>query len=114
MDVERARIDSGGTPVRKHATDLTKYLKANEDSLPDYEERYHNGDPISTGPVESAVNEIIAKRMCKSQQMSWNRWKVQRFLTVRCAVLNETLEDSFRQWFPGFRSAAAAESRAAT
>lgn len=62
--------------------------------------------------MESAVNEIIAKRMCKSQQMSWNRWKVQRFLTVRCAVLNETLEDSFRQWFPGFRPAEV-ESRAA-
>ena len=100
--------------VRKHATDLLKYLRANEDSLPNYEERYHNGDPISTGPVESAVNEIIAKRMCKSQQMSWNRWKVQPFLTVRCAVLNETLEDSFRKWFPGFRPAeAGAESRAA-
>ena len=98
--------------VRKHATDLLKYLRANEDSLPNYEERYHNGDPISTGPVESAVNEIIARRMCKSQQMSWNRWKVQPFLTVRCAVLNKTLEDSFREWFPGFRPAEAeAESR---
>jgi len=93
--------------VHKHATDLLNYLRANQDSLPNYEERYNNGEPISTGPVESAVNEIIAKRMCKSQQMSWNRWKVQPFLTVRCAVLNETLEDSFREWFPGFRPAEA-------
>ena len=53
------------------------------------------------------MNEIIAKRMCKSQPMSWNRWKVQPFLTVRGAVLNETLEDSFRAWFPGFRPAEA-------
>jgi hypothetical protein len=54
--------------------------------------------------VESAINEIIAKRMAKSQQMRWNRWTIQPFLAVRAAVLNDTLEDSFRHWFLGFRS----------
>ena len=53
--------------------------------------------------MESAINEIIAKRMAKSQQMRWNRWTVQPFLAVRVAVLNDTLADSFRDWFPGFR-----------
>ena len=33
--------------------------------------------------VESAVNEIIAKRMNKKQQMRWNRTTVQSFLDVR-------------------------------
>ena len=61
------------------------------------------GEPISTSGVESAVNEIIAKRMAKSQQMRWNRWTVQPFLAVRTAVLNDSLADSFRDWFPGFR-----------
>jgi hypothetical protein len=56
--------------------------------------------------VESAINEIIAKRMSKSQQMRWNRWTVQPFLAVRSSVLNETLQDSFRAWFPGFRPVA--------
>jgi hypothetical protein len=47
--------------------------------------------------VESAVNEIVAKRMNKAQQMRWNRATVQPFLDVRTAVLNGTLEDAFRR-----------------
>jgi hypothetical protein len=53
--------------------------------------------------VESAVNEIVAKRMNKAQQMRWNRATVQPFLDVRTAVLNDTLEDAFQQRYPGFR-----------
>ncbi len=36
--------------------------------------------------VESAVNEIVSKRMAKKQQMRWNRATVQPFLTVRTCV----------------------------
>jgi hypothetical protein len=54
------------------------------------------GEPISTAFVESAVNEIAAKRMNKKQQMQWNRMTVQPFLDVRTAVLNGTLENFFR------------------
>jgi hypothetical protein len=54
--------------------------------------------------VESAVNEIIAKRMNKKQQRRWNRTTVQSFLDVRTAVLNDNLEDAFRHRYPGFRS----------
>ena len=55
--------------------------------------------------MESAVNEIVAKRMNKAQQMRWNRATVQPFLNVRTAVLNGTLEDAFQQRYPGFRPA---------
>jgi hypothetical protein len=37
--------------------------------------------------------------------MRWNRATVQPFLDVRTAVLNDTLEDAFRQRYPGFRPA---------
>ena len=40
-----------------------------------------------------------------AQQMRWNRATVQPFLDVRTAVLNDTLEDAFRQRYPGFRPA---------
>jgi hypothetical protein len=60
---------------------------------------------ISTAFVESSVNEIIAKRMNKKQQMRWNRATVQPFLDVRTAVLNDTLADAFRHRYPGFRPA---------
>jgi hypothetical protein len=53
--------------------------------------------------VESAVNEIVSRRMIKKQQMRWNRWTVQPFLDVRAAVLNGTLEGSFRRQYPDFR-----------
>jgi hypothetical protein len=55
--------------------------------------------------AEFRVNEIVAKRMNKKQQMRWNRATVQPFLDVRTAVLNETLEDAFRRHYPGFRPA---------
>ena len=51
------------------------------------------------------MNEIVAKRMTKRQQMRWDRATVQPFLDVRTAVLNSKLEDAFRQRYPGFRPA---------
>ena len=70
-----------------------------------YTARRRRGEPISTAFVESAINEIVAKRMTKAQQMRWNRATVQPFLNVRTAVLNDALEDAFRQRYPGFRPA---------
>jgi hypothetical protein len=74
--------------------------------MPDYGKRYRAGQRISTGFVESAVNEIIAKRMVKKQQIRWNRHTVQRFLDVRIRVLNGTLEYAFPHWHKGFRPVA--------
>jgi len=81
-------------------------LELNADSMPDYGKRYRAGQRISAGFAESAVNEIIAKRMVKKQQMRWNRHTVQRFLDVRIHVLNGSLEDAFRHWLKGFRPVA--------
>lgn len=55
--------------------------------------------------MESAVNEIVAKRMNKAQQMRWSKVTEQPFLDVRAAMQNYTLEDAFRQRYPGFRPA---------
>src|SRR4051794_22484036 len=81
----------------------TAYTFFTGDALVPYAARRRRGEPISTAFVESAVNEIVAKRMNKAQQMRWNRATVQPFLDVRTAVLNDTLEDAFRQRYPGFR-----------
>jgi hypothetical protein len=89
--------------LRTHLSELTSYLDTNADSLPNYGARYRAGAPISTAFAESAVNQIIAKRMIKRQQMRWNRETVQPFLTVRVAVLNDTLEQAFRSWHARFR-----------
>ncbi len=62
-------------------------------------------EPIAISFVESAVDEIIAWRMAKAQQMRWSRATVQPFLDVRTAVLNDTLKDAFCRRHPGFRPA---------
>jgi hypothetical protein len=84
-------------------SDMVRYLELNTNSMPNYGKRYRAGQRISTGFVESAVNEIVAKRMVKKQQMRWNRHTVQSFLDVRIHVLNGTLENAFRHWHQGFR-----------
>lgn len=91
--------------LQRHLCELLGYLERNQDTLVHYAARRRCDEPISTAFVESAVNEIVAKRMNKKQQMRWNRATVQPFLDVRCAVLNDRLEDAFRHRYAGFRSA---------
>jgi hypothetical protein len=91
--------------LEHHVSELLAYLERNQGALLHYAARRRNAEPISTAFVESAVNEIIAKRMNKKQQMRWNRATVQPFLNVRTAVLNDTLDDAFCRRYPGFRTA---------
>ena len=96
---------AGVDEVRQHVAGLLGYLERTEAALVPYAARRRRGEPIATTFVESAVNEIVAKRMNEKQQMRWNRTTVQPLLEVRTAVLNDTLEDAFRQSYPGFRLA---------
>jgi hypothetical protein len=91
--------------LQRHISELLGYLARNQDALVHYAARRRRGEPISTAFVESAVNEIVARRMTKKQQMRWNRTTVQPFLDVRTAVLDGTLEDAFRRRYRGFRPA---------
>src|SRR4051795_6335730 len=66
--------------LQRHASELLGYLERNQAALVHYAARRRRGEPISTAFVESAVNEIVAKRMTKRQQMPWSRASVQPFL----------------------------------
>jgi hypothetical protein len=94
---------AGMDKLRQRTADLLGYLERNEAALVHYDARRRHDEPIATSFVESAVDEIIAWRMAKAQQMRWSRATVQPFLDVRTAVLNDTLEHAFRQRHPGFR-----------
>src|SRR4051812_41178940 len=96
---------AGSGRLQQHVSELLGYLERNQAALVHYAARRRHGEPISTAFVESAVNAIVAKRLTKAQQMRWSRASVQPFLDVRTAVLNDTLEDAFRQRYPGFRPA---------
>lgn len=58
-----------------------------------------HGEAISTGFVESTVNQVISKRFVKKQQMRW--FRAHLLLQVRTLVLNGELRDKFQQWHPG-------------
>ena len=88
--------------MKKLAAELLGYLKNNADSIPDYGRRYRAGERISTSFVESAVNQIVDKRMSKSQQMHWSPQGAHLILQVRTSVIDGRLREHFARWHPGF------------
>ncbi len=52
--------------LRRLIKELLRYLKNNQDSLANYGRRYRSGRRISTAFKESAVNQLIDKRMSKA------------------------------------------------
>jgi hypothetical protein len=67
LDVEWASSEQ--RKLLKAVTEFGGYLRANGAWLPNYGERYRAGEPISSAFVESAVNQVVSKRMVKQQQM---------------------------------------------
>ena len=91
------------------------YVERNQACIPNYGERYRQGERIASGFVESAVNQVVSKRMVKHQQMQWSQRGAHLLLQVRTRVLNEEWENTFRSWYPALsaqsRSCGAKESR---
>jgi len=88
--------------LAKAVREFGGYLAANAASIPNYGERRRAGETISTSFVESAVNQVISKRMVKKQQMRWSPRGAHLLLQIRTRVLNDTLADDYRRWYPDF------------
>ena len=86
----------------KQLHEFDVYIRNNQDYIPNYGERYRNKERITTSFVESAVNQVVSKRMAKSQQMAWTERGVHLLLQVRTRVLNGELAETFRRWYPKF------------
>ena len=71
----------------RHVGEFDRYLELNAASIPNYGERHRAGEPISSAPAEAAVNDVIARRMVKKQQMRWSPNGAHRLLQIRCRVL---------------------------
>jgi hypothetical protein len=107
MDLEVAVTTSHDGTARKllkAVEEFHMYIANNASFIPNYGERYHHGERISTGFVESTVNQVISKRMVKKQQMQWTPRGAHLLLQIRTRVLNDEWEATFRTWYPGFRS----------
>jgi hypothetical protein len=79
------------------------YIKANQQYIVNYGDRYRNDETISSSFVESTVNEVISKRLVKRQQMRWTKPGAHQLLQVRIQVLNEELRGTFCRWYPGMK-----------
>lgn len=77
------------------------YIRNNQRMIPNYGEMRRYGEPVSTAFVESTINEVIARRMAKKQQMQWSRKGAHYLLQTRPAVLNNELQGKFASWYPG-------------
>src|SRR2546423_4872622 len=104
-DLESAIESFEGTYARdaglvKALSELRTYIVNNRHLIPNYGERYRNGEPIATGFVESRVNEVVSKRFCKKQQMQWSKEGAHLLLQTRVRTLNGELGAIFKRWYP--------------
>ena len=107
FDLEGAVYENGNATARKLykvVQEFYTYIDRNQGYIPNYGERYRNGERISTGFVESTVNQVVSKRMEKKQQMRWTQRGAHLLLQIRTRVLNDEWEETFRRWYPGFRA----------
>lgn len=86
--------------LHKTAEAFETYIRNNAQFIPNYAERHRYGELISTGFVESTVNEVVSKRMVKKQQMRWTRKGAHLLLQVRVKTLNDDLRGQFETWYP--------------
>ena len=96
--------DATARKLLKAVEEFHTYIENNANFIPNYGERYRHGERISTGFVESTVNQVISKRMVKKQQMQWSQRGAHLLLQIRTRVLNGEWEETFRTWYPGFRA----------
>ena len=107
-------VDKEGVKlIRRFTKELLGYLHFNRDSLPNYGQRYRAGKRISSSFIESAVNQLIDKRMSKSQHMRWDPKGAHLLLQVRVRVVDGQLRDDFSRWYRGFPSNIATFNEAA-
>jgi hypothetical protein len=88
----------------KAVREFSGYIKANQNFIPNYGDRYRHGEKISTAFAESAVNQVVSKRMVKKQQMRWTESGAHNLLQIRTKVLNNQLRETFVRWYPGMQN----------
>jgi hypothetical protein len=104
MDLDAAAFESkdgSAQKLLKGVEDLHTYVERNQAFVPNYGERYRNGEKIASGFVESAINHVVSKRMVKKQQMGWSPRGAHLLLQVRTRVLDEEWENHLPALVPG-------------
>jgi len=68
--------------------------------IPNYGQRYHHGEAIATGFVESTVNQVVSKRFGKKQQMQCSKLGAHLLLQTRVKTLDGELGTIFKRCYP--------------
>jgi hypothetical protein len=87
----------------KAVREFGTYITSNRIFIVNYGDRYWHGETISTGFVESAINQVVSKRMVKKQQMRWTERGAHLLLQVRTRVLNQEWRSTLSRWYPGMQ-----------
>ena len=105
LDLEMIRAYSAA--AEKLAAGLAEFeicISNNREFIPNFGERYRQGETISTAFVESTINQVVSRRFVKKQQMQWTLKGAHLLLQARTKVLHDDLEAVFRRWYPQFRT----------
>ena len=107
MDLDLiGRCSAAAEKLAAGISELRTYIRNNRGSIPNYGERYRQGERISTAFVESTINQVVSHRFVKKQQMGWTLRGAHLLLQTRTKVLNNELDNVFRRWYPKFRPVA--------
>src|SRR5262245_2907649 len=113
MDLEAMEESPEQRKLLKAVREFGGYIAANKPYIPNYGDRYRNGELISTDRAASSVNELISKRVAKKRPMKWTKRASHLLLQVRTHVLNDELRDLFCRWYPDMQTREGAAQQAA-
>lgn len=100
LDID-AEASNEAQKLARTLHEFEHYIRTNQSSIPNYGDRYRNGEAISSAVAESTVNQIVSKRFVKKQQMRWTRRGAHLLLQIRTRVFDDTLPATFQRWYPG-------------
>jgi hypothetical protein len=80
--------------------EFATYIDNNASGIVNYGERHRHGERISTGFVESTINQVIAERFVKKQQMRWTPRGAHLLLQIRVQALHDDLHAAVERWYP--------------
>lgn len=105
-DLELADNKDGAAKLEKALSEFSSYIRKNADFIANYGDKWRNGERISSGFTESAVNQVLSRRMVKKQQMRWTKRGAHLLLQTRTQSLNGDLRKCFQRWHPDMKAAA--------
>jgi hypothetical protein len=76
ITVDLETLNPGDEPSKllTAAREFDTYLRANAGEIPNYGERYRAGETISSSLAESAVNQVISKRIFRTSEVGGRAW----------------------------------------